>query len=117
MDFGTSPTDSTASVEINDALFCEHGKEVCEPCGFDGREDNDAVMGYDPAPRAPLDIPSYYRNAKDQQIVCKAHANVDCKQCFNWKKQASIQSPHLISKLHKEGKKMAKANKKPESNW
>ena len=100
---GTSPTDSTSSIEINDALFCEHGKEVCEPCGFDGREDNDCVMGFDPAPRAPLDLPAYYRNAKDQSIVCKAHANHDCKQCFNWKK--------TISKLHKEGKKNAKKNK------
>ena len=51
-------------VEVNDALFCEHGLEVCKNCEFDGREgecpdvfrllpililtcvDNDAVMGY-----------------------------------------------------------------------
>lgn len=25
-------------------------------------------MGFDPAPRAPLDLPAYYRNAKDQSI-------------------------------------------------
>ncbi|WOO79358.1 uncharacterized protein LOC62_02G002882 [Vanrija pseudolonga] len=106
---GTSPADSTASIEINDALFCEHGKEVCEPCGFDGREDNDAVMGFDPMPRAPLDLPAYYKNAKDNSYVCKAHANNECKQCFNWKKS--------ITKLHKEAKKNAKAEKnKPKSN-
>ena len=43
--------------------------------------DNDAVMGYDPAPRAPLDLPAYYRNSKDNSYVCKAHANNNCKQC------------------------------------
>ncbi|BEJ16492.1 hypothetical protein CspHIS471_0510970 [Cutaneotrichosporon sp. HIS471] len=108
MDFGTSPTDSTASIEINDALFCEHGKEVCEPCGFDGREDNDAVMGFDPVPRAPIDLPAYYRNAKDNNIVCKAHGNNECKQCFNWKK--------TIQKLQKESKKAGKKNKGGDSS-
>lgn len=29
------------------------------------------MMGYDPAPREPLDLPAYYRNAKDNNIVCK----------------------------------------------
>lgn len=31
-----TPTDAT--VEVNDALFCEHGLEVCKTCEFDGRE-------------------------------------------------------------------------------
>lgn len=85
------PPTPLTTVEINDALFCEHGKEVCEACSFDGREggsvsclltpDNDCVMGYDPAPREPLDLPSYYRNTKDGSYVCKAHANNNCKQC------------------------------------
>ncbi|KIR30829.1 hypothetical protein I307_00913 [Cryptococcus deuterogattii 99/473] len=45
---GISPTDtvtSSNSIEINDALFCEHGLEVCKHCEFDAREDNDAMMG------------------------------------------------------------------------
>jgi hypothetical protein len=25
-------------VEVNDAMFCEHGLEVCKTCEFDGRE-------------------------------------------------------------------------------
>lgn len=28
-------------------------------------------MGFDNAPREPIDLPAYYRNAKDGQIVCK----------------------------------------------
>jgi hypothetical protein len=47
--------------------------------------DNDAVMGYDPTPRAPLDLPAYYRNTKDNSYVCKAHANKDCKQCCEYR--------------------------------
>ncbi|EJT51247.1 hypothetical protein A1Q2_02287 [Trichosporon asahii var. asahii CBS 8904] len=57
-------------------------------------------MGFDPMPRAPLELPAYYRNAKDSNIVCKQHGNVECKACFNWKKN--------ITKLHKEAKKQAK---------
>lgn len=38
-------------------------------------------MGFDPAPRAPIELPAYYRNAKDNNIVCKAHGNNECKQC------------------------------------
>lgn len=29
---------STSSLDINDAIFCEHGKEVCNDCNFDARE-------------------------------------------------------------------------------
>ncbi|EEB99645.1 hypothetical protein MPER_00639 [Moniliophthora perniciosa FA553] len=40
-----------ATIELNDAIFCTHFKEVCDDCGFDGREDNDAFFGYDPIDR------------------------------------------------------------------
>ncbi|ORX41023.1 hypothetical protein BD324DRAFT_678424 [Kockovaella imperatae] len=108
--FGTSPTDTMTtdkSVEINDALFCEHEMEVCQQCQFDGREDNDAMMGYDPLPRAALEIPAHYKSNKDGSILCKAHANSDCKSCFGWKKQ--------IGKLHKEAKKAGM--KKQANSW
>ncbi|KAK1923081.1 hypothetical protein DB88DRAFT_330980 [Papiliotrema laurentii] len=106
---GTSPTDTEKSIEVNDALFCEHALEVCKTCEFDGREDNDAMMGLDPAPRGPIELPPYFKNSKDGQIMCKAHANTNCKSCFGWKKQ--------ITKLHKEGKKAAKNKKESTSNF
>ncbi|WWD20681.1 hypothetical protein CI109_105157 [Kwoniella shandongensis] len=109
-DLGVSPTDtntSNSSIEINDALFCEHGLEVCKTCEFDGREDNDAMMGFDPKPRAPLELPAHYKNNKDGSVMCKAHANPNCKSCFGWKKQ--------ITKLHKDGKKDAQKKKKGET--
>ncbi|EIW69911.1 hypothetical protein TREMEDRAFT_61683 [Tremella mesenterica DSM 1558] len=108
-ELGTSPTDSTSSIEVNDALFCEHGLEVCTKCAFDAREDNDAMMGLDPAPRAPLEMPAYYRSNKDHSIMCKAHASSNCKSCFGWKKQ--------IVKLHKEGKKSSKNKNNGGSNF
>jgi hypothetical protein len=51
------------------------------PTSLTHAPDNDAVMGFDPMPRAPLDLPAYYKNAKDNSYVCKAHANNECKQC------------------------------------
>lgn len=36
---------STSSIDINDAIFCEHGQEVCKECNFDAREENDAFFG------------------------------------------------------------------------
>jgi hypothetical protein len=36
----TSSTDSSASIEIGDFLFCCHGKERCSECSMDFREDN-----------------------------------------------------------------------------
>ena len=126
---GTARAPTDATVEVNDALFCEHGLEVCKTCEFDGREgesrsalshtsrnqspsswlsgahlptlhgvcrrmqdrvlahtaDNDAMMGLDPKPRGPLEMPAYYKNTKDGQIMCKAHANSNCKSCCEWR--------------------------------
>ena len=86
--------------------------------------DNDAMMGLDPAPRAPIELPAYYKSNKDGQILCKAHGNTSCKSCcasassyiqkcrvlmiVGWKKQ--------ITKLHKEGKKAAKGKKESGTN-
>ena len=59
------------TVEINDAYFCSHIKEVvscprflkgseldyhyqCEDCSYDRREDNDAFYGVSRAPFLPL---------------------------------------------------------------
>ncbi|GFZ48117.1 hypothetical protein JCM24511_05865 [Saitozyma sp. JCM 24511] len=99
-DLGTSPTDSANSIEVNDALFCEHSLEVCKQCEFDAREDNDAMMGLDPAPRQPLELPAHYKSNKDGSVMCKQHGNSNCKSCFGWKKQ--------IMKLQKEFKKTNK---------
>ncbi|TXT10986.1 hypothetical protein VHUM_01737 [Vanrija humicola] len=41
-------------------------------------------MGFDPMPRAPLELAAYYKNAKDGSYVCKAHANNECKQCCEY---------------------------------
>jgi hypothetical protein len=46
--------------------------------------DNDAMMGLDPAPREPIEIPAHYKNAKDGNILCKAHANATCKTCCTY---------------------------------
>ncbi|KZO98511.1 hypothetical protein CALVIDRAFT_535151 [Calocera viscosa TUFC12733] len=54
-ELSTSPTSSTSSVEISDALFCQHGKEVCSQCQFDGREDNNTFYGV----RCSLSHPSW----------------------------------------------------------
>ncbi|KAF7794020.1 hypothetical protein EIP86_005148 [Pleurotus ostreatoroseus] len=76
-----------ASVEINDALFCQsHLKEVCEDCSFDGREDNDAFFGFDPIDRDGLEAPLASPN-KDGVYQCKKHTSPTCNQCFGWKKQ------------------------------
>nr|XP_018259634.1 uncharacterized protein I303_07702 [Kwoniella dejecticola CBS 10117]OBR81792.1 hypothetical protein I303_07702 [Kwoniella dejecticola CBS 10117] len=65
--------------------------------------DNDAMMGLDPKPRGPLELPAHFKNQKDNTFMCKAHGNASCKSCFNWKKQ--------MTKLHKEGKKEASKKK------
>lgn len=75
------------TVEINDAIFCSsHIKEVCEECGYDGREENDAFYGFDPINREPLASPSVTVN-KDGLHQCKKHGSAGCNQCFGWKKQ------------------------------
>lgn len=43
----------TCTVEVNDAMFCEHGLEVCKACEFDGREGESAFQ--------PLDRLPYWR--------------------------------------------------------
>ncbi|KAH9933886.1 uncharacterized protein B0H18DRAFT_818020, partial [Fomitopsis serialis] len=77
---------SAASVEINDALFCTHFKEVCAACSFDGREENDSFFGFDPIDREGLEAPPSSVN-KDGQYQCKKHGSAACTQCFGWKKQ------------------------------
>ena len=42
------------------------------------------MMGLDPKPRGPLEMPAYFKNTKDGQIMCKAHANPNCKSCCEW---------------------------------
>ncbi|GHJ90176.1 hypothetical protein NliqN6_6578 [Naganishia liquefaciens] len=105
---GVSPADSTSSLDINDAIFCEHGKEVCNDCNFDAREENDSFFGFDLTARDPLSLPAYTVNAKDGSIQCKKHSSSSCTTCFGWKKQ--------LAKLHKEGAKKAKSKKEPTSN-
>ncbi|CAE6376406.1 unnamed protein product [Rhizoctonia solani] len=89
---------SNQSVEVNDCLFCaNHKLEVCQECEFDAREDNDLTFGFDPNPaRSSLELPAWSTN-KDGMLQCKKHSNMDCRQCFGWKKQ--------IQKLHTAAKK------------
>ncbi|KAF9558596.1 hypothetical protein CPC08DRAFT_743313 [Agrocybe pediades] len=75
-----------ATVEINDAIFCTHFKEVCTECDFDGREENDAFFGYDPIDREGIDCPPATQN-KDGVYQCKKHGSTSCNQCYGWKKQ------------------------------
>ncbi|KAA1473582.1 hypothetical protein DENSPDRAFT_840043 [Dentipellis sp. KUC8613] len=75
-----------ASVEINDALFCQHFKEVCAECGVDNREENDGFFGFDPIDREGFEAPAASMN-KEGVYQCKKHGSVACSQCYNWKKQ------------------------------
>ncbi|KIK79772.1 hypothetical protein PAXRUDRAFT_160355 [Paxillus rubicundulus Ve08.2h10] len=75
-----------ATVEINDAVFCTHLKEVCTECDYDGREENDAFYGFDPIDRSPIEAPPTTTN-KDGVYQCKKHGSAECTQCFGWKKQ------------------------------
>ncbi|KAJ3932358.1 MAG: hypothetical protein NXY57DRAFT_894342 [Lentinula lateritia] len=114
---------SPATIEINDALFCQHYKEVCAICGYDGREENDAFFGFDPIDREGIEAPSATIN-KDGDYQCKKHAltgkssrrllDIDdkhnserthhvsaCNQCYGWKKQIT----RLRTQAKKAGKK------------
>ncbi|KAJ7076762.1 hypothetical protein B0H15DRAFT_790275 [Mycena belliarum] len=112
----TQPAPAPATIEINDALFCPHFKEVCGECAFDGREENDAFFGFDPIEREALLAPAAIVN-KDGVYQCKKHAATGewfalsapgrpsapfvlrvciplvtvpplrCTQCYGWKKQ------------------------------
>ncbi|CCL99785.1 uncharacterized protein FIBRA_01807 [Fibroporia radiculosa] len=65
---------SATSVEINDALFCTHFKEVCTECSFDGREENDSFFGFDPIDREGIEAPPASVN-KDGEYQCKKHGS------------------------------------------
>ncbi|KAF8877647.1 hypothetical protein CPB84DRAFT_1736105 [Gymnopilus junonius] len=75
-----------ATVEINDAIFCTHFKEVCAVCPFDGREENDSFFGFDFIDREGIDCPPATQN-KDGVYQCKKHGSASCNQCYGWKKQ------------------------------
>ncbi|GAA5865754.1 hypothetical protein JCM1840_003247 [Sporobolomyces johnsonii] len=100
---------SNESIEINDYLFCTHGKERCGACSSDFREDNAFTAGVDPIPERDA-IEIEYAMNKDGEPVCKAHRDGGCTKCYGFKKQ--------IVKLTKEGQKRAKLEKKnkPVSN-
>ncbi|KAJ7240126.1 hypothetical protein B0H12DRAFT_1024847 [Mycena haematopus] len=63
-----------ATIEINDAMFCTHFKEVCTDCAFDGREENDAFFGFDPIDREGIEAPPA-SVTKDGLYQCKKHAS------------------------------------------
>ncbi|KAF5609137.1 hypothetical protein FPANT_247 [Fusarium pseudoanthophilum] len=76
-----------ATVEINDAVFCEpHLAEICDDCSADLREENDAFYGFDTIDRDAIESPDASRNS-DGVYVCNKHHSGTCSQCFGWKKQ------------------------------
>ncbi|KAJ7823032.1 hypothetical protein B0H13DRAFT_2446498 [Mycena leptocephala] len=76
----------SATIEINDVMFCTHFKEVCTDCNCDGREENDAFFGFDPIDREGIEAPPAIVN-KDGVYQSKKHASAACNQCYGWKKQ------------------------------
>ncbi|KAG7086920.1 hypothetical protein E1B28_002836 [Marasmius oreades] len=89
-----------ATIEINEALFCSHFKEICEECSYDGREENDSFFGFDFIDRDPIEPPATTQN-KDGVYQCKKHGSAGCTQCFGWKKQIT----RLRTAAKKAGKK------------
>lgn len=89
-----------STVEINDAVFCVHLKEVCKDCDYDGREENDGFYGFDAINREPLQPPAVTTN-KDGVYQCKKHGSAECNLCFGWKKQIT----RLRTAAKKAGKK------------
>ncbi|KAL4073461.1 hypothetical protein J3A83DRAFT_2539103 [Scleroderma citrinum] len=78
---------SVETIDINDAIFCsKHLKEVCNDCGYDGREENDGFYGFTHTDRDPIPPPTATQN-KDGVYQCKKHGSLSCSQCFGWKKQ------------------------------
>ncbi|KAF8990947.1 hypothetical protein BDQ17DRAFT_1255340 [Cyathus striatus] len=99
-----------ATIEVNDAMFCTHFKEVCDLCAFDGREENDSFFGFDPIDREGIECPAATMT-KDGIYQCKKHGStstfllqsrclsclaplnytnsrlIGCNQCYGWKKQ------------------------------
>ncbi|KAI0795636.1 hypothetical protein C8Q75DRAFT_460150 [Abortiporus biennis] len=79
-----------ATVEINDAIFCQsHLKEVCAECNYDGREENDSFFGFDPIDREGIEAPTSSQN-KEGVYQCKKHGSAACNQCYGWKKQITL---------------------------
>ncbi|KAJ6474552.1 hypothetical protein DFH09DRAFT_1218100 [Mycena vulgaris] len=77
----TQTAQAPATIEINDALFCTHFKEVCTECAFDGREENDAFFGFDPIDRDGMEAPPAIVN-KDGVYQCKKHALTGASMLF-----------------------------------
>ncbi|KAI1798346.1 hypothetical protein LXA43DRAFT_1088453 [Ganoderma leucocontextum] len=89
-----------ATIEINDACFCQHFKEVCDTCQYDGREENDSFFGFDPIDREAIEAPMSNMN-KEGVYQCKKHGSAACNQCYGWKKQIT----RLRAAAKKAGKK------------
>ncbi|KAJ6554155.1 hypothetical protein B0H19DRAFT_1152713 [Mycena capillaripes] len=70
----TETAQAPTTIELNDALFCTHFKEVCTECNFDGREENDSFFGFDHHDRDPIEAPPAIVN-KDGVYQCKKHAS------------------------------------------
>ncbi|KAJ7511494.1 hypothetical protein B0H11DRAFT_1951845, partial [Mycena galericulata] len=70
----TAAAPAPVTIEINDALFCSHFKEVCADCAFDGREENDTFFGFDPVDREGIEAPPA-TVTKDGVYQCKKHAS------------------------------------------
>jgi len=94
-----SPTSADFSIgsgngiEVNDCMFCRHGKEVCSECECDNREENDGFFGLQHKQRDGMEMPSS-TITKTGDYQCKKHGTSGCNQCYGWKKQ--------ITKLQKE---------------
>ncbi|KAJ7582563.1 hypothetical protein C8J56DRAFT_1005542 [Mycena floridula] len=88
-----------ASIEVNDAVFCTHFKEVCAECNADFREENDAFFGFDPIDREGLESPVVTQN-KEGVYQCKKHGSSGCGQCLGFKKQ--------LTRLRQQAKKAGK---------
>ncbi|ETW76191.1 hypothetical protein HETIRDRAFT_412329 [Heterobasidion irregulare TC 32-1] len=77
---------AASQIEINDAIFCQHYKEVCGECSADFREENDTFFGFDPIDREGIEAPAATVN-KGGAYQCKKHGSLSCNQCYGWKKQ------------------------------
>ncbi|KAF8261117.1 hypothetical protein EI94DRAFT_1746766 [Lactarius quietus] len=64
--------DAPKTIEINDAVFCTHFKEVCTDCEADLREENDGFFGFDFIDREGIEAPTSSQN-KDGVYQCKKH--------------------------------------------
>ncbi|KAJ3517696.1 hypothetical protein NLJ89_g324 [Agrocybe chaxingu] len=101
----TAPTPAT--VEINDAIFCTHFKEVCSDCSFDGREENDAFFGFDPIDRDGIECPPATQN-KEGIYQCKKHGST-----LLWLEEANNEGE---SSGEEGWKKVASSNSNPNPN-